>query len=168
MKTNPPNQRYLIVWSLLFLSNLSALGQEKPTTISASCNNDAAIEIIDQQVLETRTFDDEVGQIKTLIRAADLLWPYRESKARATFVEAFELAKQYYKLKGDAPTQDPSGIVIHSPDWRYSVIKAVAKRDSAWAKKLTRSCSHRRTNQSQSLCPSPWGLSQSLFTSQTD
>ncbi|MEK6281079.1 MAG: hypothetical protein AABN95_12065 [Acidobacteriota bacterium] len=126
---------------LLFALNLSVSAQQqKPAAVadtSASCNNDAAVEIIQQQLAETRTFDDEVGRITAVIRAADLLWPYEEKKSRAAFVEGLELAIQDFKDKGDEPKLEGRGIAITTPDMRYTVISAIAKRDLAWSRKLT-------------------------------
>lgn len=115
-----------------------ALAQEKPAPITASlsCNSDAAIEVIQQQLAETKTYDDDGQRITVLIRAADLLWPYREAQSRAAFSEAFDLAVQHFKEKGAAPKQD-GALLIGTPDMRYSVITAIAKRDLAWSRKIT-------------------------------
>ncbi|MGZ8844640.1 MAG: hypothetical protein ACXW18_13315, partial [Pyrinomonadaceae bacterium] len=84
----------------------------------------------------TKTFDDDARRVAVLIRAADLLWPHEEKKARTTFSEAFEVARRHFKEKGDGLTRE-GNLLIGMPDQRYEVIRAIAKRDSAWAKKLT-------------------------------
>lgn len=102
------------------------------------CNRDDALETIGQQIAITRTFDNAARRIAVLMRAADLLWPHQNDKARATFNEAFEVAVQNEKEK--TQTKDRSRVLIielQTPDPRYLVIRAVAKRDPAWAKKLT-------------------------------
>jgi hypothetical protein len=53
--------------------------------------------MIKQQVDLSKTFNDSVRRISVLIRAADLLWPYEQDKARAVFTEAFDLAKENEK-----------------------------------------------------------------------
>ncbi len=92
--------------------------------------------MIGQQIAITRTFDNAVRRTTVLIRAADILWPYQQDKARAAFVEAFEVASQYEKGKSEQ-SKDGRALLMESPDQRYVVIRAVAKRDSIWAKKLT-------------------------------
>jgi len=71
-----------------------------------------------------------------LIRAADLLWPYQQDKARAAFTEAFELATEIEK---EHDARGPRSIILRlqKPDQRYVVIRAVSKRDPGLAKKLT-------------------------------
>ena len=56
----------------------------------------------------------------------------------AAFTEAFELALQSEKEKGEAKDRPRARILpMATADQRYAVIRAVAKRDYAWAKKLT-------------------------------
>jgi hypothetical protein len=92
--------------------------------------------MIKQQVDVTRTFNNTIRRITVLIRAADLLWPYQQDKARAVFTEAFELATEIEK-ENDA--RGPRSIILRlqKPDQRYVVIRAVSKRDPGLAKKLT-------------------------------
>lgn len=103
--------------------SLSIFAQQKPlnTTIaSASCNDEAALEIIQQQLADTKTFDDDLKRITVLIRGADLLWPHQEEKSRAAFVEAFDLATRHFKGKGDDPQREGRGQLIPTPDQRYT------------------------------------------------
>jgi hypothetical protein len=104
---------------------------------SSLCSRDNALEIIREQVDAAKTFDDPAQSISVLIRAADLLWPYQQDKARATFTEAFDLAARDFKEKGDEPKRVGRAALVETPDRRYVVIRAVAKRDPAWAKRLT-------------------------------
>jgi tetratricopeptide (TPR) repeat protein len=126
---------------LLVAGSLSGItfGQEKSPVIPAptsSCSRDNALEIIQQQIEVTKTFDDPVQRIAVLIRAADLLWNFRPNKSRAALTEAFDLAVQTFKLKGVVPEYDGK-MLIGAVDHRYEVISAIAKHDIAWAKKLT-------------------------------
>jgi hypothetical protein len=93
--------------------------------------------MIKQQVDLTKTFNNTIRRITVLIRAADLLWPYQQDKARAVFTEAFELAIENEK---ENEQKAPRSLLLRlqTPDQRYVVIRAVAKRDSVWAKELTR------------------------------
>ncbi|MGI9069304.1 MAG: hypothetical protein ACR2HX_23250 [Pyrinomonadaceae bacterium] len=119
---------------------LTAQGQsqKKAVTVPASslCNQESALEIIKQQMDATRTFDDRVQRIAVLITTADLLWPYQNDKARAAFIEAFDLGRQEFKEKGDEVVREGKGLMADKPDPRYTVINAIAKRDLAWARKL--------------------------------
>jgi hypothetical protein len=114
-------------------------GQEKnqlPAAPPSSCSRENALDIIQQQILAARIFENEVQRITVLIRAADLLWPLRQDKARSAFSEAFEVAQHNFKEKGDADERDGK-LLVSVPDQRYSVLSAIAKRDAVWAKKLT-------------------------------
>ena len=131
--------RYLLVVILAIFSSLglsgSAIAQSRST--SAFCSRDNALELIHQQIDLTKTFDDAVQRINVLTRAADLLWPHKQQKARSTFIEAFDLATQNFKEKGDKPRTEGRAMLVEIPDQRYVVIRAVSRRDPAWAKKLT-------------------------------
>ena len=109
-------------------------------TISPLCTRDNAVDTAKQQILITRTFDNAVNRITVLVRAADLLWPHDQEKSLAAFMEAFDLAVQNFKEKGDQ-IQRASGsqfaAVIPVPDQRFTVISALAKRDPARARKLS-------------------------------
>ncbi len=114
------------------------LAQAKPAGAGKSplCSRDNALEMIKQQIDLSKTFNNTIQRITVLIRAADLLWPYQQDKARAVFTEAFELATENEK-ENDA--KGPRSIILRMqrPDQRYVVIRAVAKRDQVLAKKLT-------------------------------
>jgi uncharacterized FlaG/YvyC family protein len=114
------------------------LAQSKSAGTGASslCKRNDAMEMIRQQIEVTRTLDNAVRRITVLIRAADLLWPFQQDKARAAFTEAFEVAAQNEKGKSEQ-SKDGRSLLMEIPDQRYVVVRAVAKRDSVWAKKLT-------------------------------
>jgi hypothetical protein len=101
------------------------------------CNRSNAIDVIRQQIDVTKTIDDSTRRIAVLIRAADLLWSVQQEKARAVFTEAFEFATRSEKENEQTA---PRAIILRmqTADQRYVVIRAVAKRDSTWAKELTR------------------------------
>jgi len=102
----------------------------------SSCSRENALEIIQQHIDATKTFDNDVRRIAVLLRAADLIWPYQQEKGRATFTDAFDVATRNFKEKGDKPFNE-GRLVIQGPDQRYTVITAIAKHDSAWARKLS-------------------------------
>lgn len=112
---------------------------------SPLCTQENALEMIKQQVSFTKTFNDPLRRITVLIRAADLLWPYQRDRGRAAFTEAFELATEVEKENAQ---KGPRSILqrLQTPDQRYIVIRAVGKRDPAWAKALTRQMLKRETD----------------------
>jgi hypothetical protein len=124
---------------LLAVSMIQASAQSKRAVTGKSplCTHDNALEMIKQQVALTKTFNNSIRRITVLIQAADLLWPHQQDKARAAFTEAFELATETEK---ENDPKGPRSIILRLqvPDQRYIVIRAVAKRDSVWAKELTR------------------------------
>jgi hypothetical protein len=103
---------------------------------SALCIRENALTIIQQQIDFTKTFDDDVARIAVLIRAADMIWPAEEKRARAAYTDAFELAVRNFKEKGDAPTLEGK-LLVGTDDQRYIVITAIARHDPGWAKRLT-------------------------------
>jgi len=68
-----------------------------------------------------------------------MLWNVQQDRARATFQEAFEVASQNEKEKAQQAKGVSRMLIVElqTPDQRYVVIRAVAKRDSVWAKRLT-------------------------------
>lgn len=144
--SNSLNLRCVLLLTLSILAvstHHQALAQSKSAGTGASslCNRNDALEMMRQQIDVTRTFDNAVRRITVLIRAADLLWPFQQDKARAAFTEAFELAvqneKENEKERRDLWKKHRALLLLEAPDQRYVVIRAVAKRDSAWAKRLT-------------------------------
>jgi hypothetical protein len=115
-----------------------ALAQEKSQADirSSSCSRASALYTIRVQIDATRTFDDPVQRIAVLIRAADLLWPYQQERARSAFTEALDLARQNFNEKGDKPRRE-GHLIVGVPDQRYAVISTIAQRDSVWAHKLS-------------------------------
>jgi hypothetical protein len=97
------------------------------------CTRDNGLEMIRQQIELSKNFNT-TQRITTLIRAADLLWPYQQDKARAALTEAFDLAIEAEK----DPSKRSQSLRqrMQATDQRYVVIQAVAKHDSAWAKEL--------------------------------
>ena len=118
--------------------NSAALPQKKEDAPPRSflCSRDNGLEMIEQQIAGSKTFDESVPRIALLIRAADLLWPYRQDKARLAFTESLDLAIQNFKEKGDEPGRQ-GRLSVYVPDQRFMVIAAIAKRDPVWARKLS-------------------------------
>lgn len=120
----------------LIAGGVSAQSKPAGSGKSPLCNRDNAVEMIKQQIDLTKTFQNPVPRIAVLIRAADMLWPYEQERARRAFTDAFELATENEK---ENEQKGPRSLMLRLqiPDQRYVVIRAVTKRDSAWAKELT-------------------------------
>lgn len=116
-----------------------ASAQTKPgaPVKSPLCTTENAVDMIKQQAELTKTFSDPVRRIVVLIRAADLLWPHQPTRARAAFAEAFELAVEKEKIVDEKGTRSII-LRMQKPDQRFIVIRAVAGRDSRWARELAR------------------------------
>jgi len=138
---NRPVQLLLFITVLICAASCghSVWGQGRPGAPDKSqlCTRENALEMIKQQVALSKTIDYNFRRVTVLVRAADLLWPYEKERARAAFAEAFELAIEQEK---ENDRVGPRSIILRLqyPDYRYVVIRAVAKRDPAWAKLLTR------------------------------
>lgn len=118
---------------------LPAAAQSPPATTDAHpslCSRTYALELIQQQIDLSKTIDDSTKRITVLIRAANLMWPLQQDKARVAFKDAFEIAVQSEKEQSAQP-RDNRSLLMELPDQRYVVIRAVNTRDPAWAKKLT-------------------------------
>jgi hypothetical protein len=99
------------------------------------CDEERAVLLAEKQVEEVSTLDQPQKQIAVMIRAGDVLWNAQPSAARKIFTDAFELAEKVFKEKGDESKRDGK-LLIQVPDQRFVVMRAIAKRDGAWAKQL--------------------------------
>ena len=89
------------IFVVIPLHQTLAQSRSARTGASSLCNRNNAQEMIRQQIDVTKTLDNAVRRIAVLIRAADLLWPFQQDKARAAFTEAFEVAAQNEKETND-------------------------------------------------------------------
>ena len=128
-------------WPICFLAILTlvpnARPQNKETAINpqSSCSRDSALGIIQRQIDLGKTIDGDAKRITLTLRAADLMWPADQGKARATFRDAFEVATRLFKEKG-APDSRDGRLIVGGIDYRYTAITAIARRDSAWSEQL--------------------------------
>lgn len=104
---------------------------------SPLCTRDNALEMIKAQVDVAKSLSEAYRRIPVLIRAADLLWPHQQERARTIFTDAFDLATEHEK---EVDEKGPRTLVLRMqyPDQRHVVIRAIAKRDARWAKEITR------------------------------
>ena len=109
-----------------------------------ACEAGRALQLVRQQLSEAGAVEHGGQRVAVMARAADLLWPYDEAQARAAFADAFELASAHYREHGQEsserkPTRPGStlkGLTYALPDPRVTVIRALTRRDPAWAQKL--------------------------------
>lgn len=120
---------WTVAYCLVPIFVISSFAQKKLQPVPSLCSRQEALELVQQQIALSKTIDNDVKRIAVLTRAADLLWPHHNEKARAAFDEAFELAKRDYKKRGDDQISERVGLVSRPPDQRYVVINAIAKRD---------------------------------------
>ena len=120
----------------------SAPAEEKP---APSCDVERALQLVRAQLSESKAFASGAKRVSVMARAADLLWAFDEAQSREVFAEAFEVASSYYREHGQEhtarkPSRDDTtlqGLRYLVPDPRVVVIRAVARRDQAWALKLS-------------------------------
>lgn len=120
----------------------SAPADERP---APGCDVERALQLVREQLTEAKAFASGAKRVGVMARAADLLWPFDEVQARAVFAEAFEVASSHYREHGQEVSVRKSaradatmrGVTYMVPDPRVVVIRAVARRDSAWALKLS-------------------------------
>ncbi len=135
-----------VVLSMLCLSGASerilAQSNSAGSETVPFCDRSNAIDSIRQQIELAKTIDEPMRRIAVLLRAADILWPIDQRQAREVFTGAFDLAVESENgkekdIENVWRVNHSVLVLMQSPDLRYVVIRAVAKRDSAWAKKLT-------------------------------
>ena len=113
---------------------ISGFAQETKVD-SGGCNPDFAKFLVDQQVAESKSVPETDKRIRILTRSADFLWKFDQPTAREYFTEAFKVANDRFNEKGFEKRTE-KGWTFTSPDYRFEVIRAIAKRDGDWAKRL--------------------------------
>lgn len=129
----------LLLFVLVLALSAAAFGQEAKVenTLQASgCNNEFAKFLVDQQVAESRSVVQTNKRVRILTRSADFLWKFDQPVARSYFTEAFKVATDHFAEKGFEEKQEKGGLLILEPDYRFEVIRAIAKKDGEWAKRL--------------------------------
>src|SRR5262252_10953886 len=110
-----PYRLRIVAGLLVFVTGvfIPAVAQDKskPAAPVSTCSRDSALTIVDRQIDLTRTIDQDAKRVELLLRAADLLWPWEQEKARTTFSEAFEVARRDFKNTGASDTTFGRSIV---------------------------------------------------------
>ena len=123
-----------VLLALILLSSTVAAQKESERPV---CDREQAFGLIQEQIAQSKTVDNPAARISILTQGADLLWPYRQSAARSVFEEAFEVATQDFQ--SSQKQQAHAANRRSSPDQRLVVIRAIAQRDSEWARRLAKS-----------------------------
>jgi hypothetical protein len=126
----------ILIFCLCFIGASQAQTTKAPGISSALCNRENGVSIVTEQITSSKTMDETQRRVAVLIRAADVLWPYQEPRARAAFAEAMELAIQNFRDAGEVIKQE-GRLPVPQPDQRFVVISAIARRDREWARKLS-------------------------------
>lgn len=123
--------------SFIFLS-VTVQAQNNLKKPVKECNALLTRQLVEQQAEESKSVEETDKRINILLRVADFLWAADEETARKYFADAFQIAQARFQEKGLETLQkkESRGLVIPLPDYRFSVISAVARRDGEWAKKL--------------------------------
>jgi hypothetical protein len=124
----------------------------------APCDQARAVALIEQQAADARAFEPSAGKIRALVRAASLLWPHQQEAARKIFNEAFDLAAEHFRQRGDETRREGRGVSYTLPDQRFEVLREIAKHDAAWARRLAERVaaeSRREAEQAGAQPPSP-------------
>ena len=108
----------------------------KRATPAPACDQARAVALVEQQATDAKSFEPSAGKIRVLTRAASLLWPHRREAARKIFSEAFDLAAEHFRQRGDETRREGRGLVSRPPDQRFEVMREIARHDAAWARRL--------------------------------
>ncbi len=129
--------KYLVIclFSLLVTSN--TFTQTQSTKEVKQCDARMARQLVERQAIESKSVSESDKRINILIRVAEYLWEKESDSARNYFAEAFKVAQERFKEKGIVNTSTVKFYYQAEPDYRFSVIRAVAKHDAEWARKLT-------------------------------
>jgi len=165
VKPSSPRRLFALALCLLFASQTTFTQTTKKGETSAvapppapACDRQRALALVQQQAAEAKSFERPVGQITVMTRAADLLWPYNQDASRAIFAEAFQLATTHFLAKGDEAKHEGRAAMIILPDQRVVVMRAIAKRDAEWARKLALEAAEDTRRASDTKAPQVLGV----------
>lgn len=133
---------------------------QKRSPAPPGCDEQRALLLVQQQAAEARGFEDAVAQISVMTRAADLLWGHRRDAARAVFGEAFDLATKHYQKKGDESRVEGKGLLVTAPDQRFVVLRAVARHDAEWSRRLAEEVARETTLEAEKAAKAASGMQE--------
>jgi hypothetical protein len=121
---------------LILLAAFAVDAQTSAKKPVKQCNAMLARQIVEQQADFSKTLGETDQRVNVLIKVADFLWIADQESARDYFAGAFQVAQERFREKG-LEKKENKGLVIYQADYRFDVIKAIAKRDAVWAKNLS-------------------------------
>ncbi len=96
--------------------------------------------MVEQQVAGGKNTGETDKQIKILIRSANFLWEIDEEKSRDYLAQAFKIAEDRFNELGlehkKIGTYKGENLTVAVPDYRFEVIREIAKKDRVWADRL--------------------------------
>jgi hypothetical protein len=138
MKNRGPKLLFLFVILASSAFSQSPASAKSPTSVPAKkCEAQLARLLVDQLASDSKSIEETDKRVNVLIKVADFLWIPDVESARPLFAEAFQIARDRYKEKGRESSTDKGGMIRIQPDYRFHVIRAIAKRDAKWARTLT-------------------------------
>jgi tetratricopeptide (TPR) repeat protein len=123
----------LFAFIVLYLPIHAQPSQKKPVK---QCNAMLARQTVEQQADFSKTLGETDQRVNVLIKIADFLWTSDEPSARGYFTEAFKVAQERFREKGNEPLVQGK-MILRRVDYRFEVVRAIAKYDGEWAKKLS-------------------------------
>ncbi len=129
-------KRNFVIFSLTSLFFMGSLNAQDDPGFADLCNEEYVTFLVSQQVSEGRSVREKDKRIRILMRSADFIWPYDEASGRQYFAEAFKTAVEHFGEKGIEERSTTRGLSIPGPDFRFEVVRSIAKRDAVWARKL--------------------------------
>ncbi len=126
---------FIIILFSLFTA-FSAHAQTSVKKPVKQCNAQLARQIVEQQADFSKTLEETDKRIEVLIKVADYLWAADRESARGYFAEAFKVAQERFREKGNEPLVK-GNMILSRVDYRFEVIRAIAEYDAVWAKKLS-------------------------------
>ncbi|MDQ3130279.1 MAG: hypothetical protein M3Q99_05900, partial [Acidobacteriota bacterium] len=121
---------------LLFFTAGNIYAQTPKNAPVKKCNALYAQQLVEQQATESKSNTETDKRINILIKVADFLWIMDEDSARGYFAEAFQFARDKSREK-EIEKLTGSPFFVQKTNSPFKVIRAIAKRDWEWAKKLT-------------------------------
>lgn len=127
---------FLSALTAIVVSGFPTFAQTTSKKPIKQCNAQLARQLVEQQADFSKTLDKTDQRINVLIKVADFLWSSDRESARAYFAEAYKVAQERFREKGKEPLVE-GRMILNRIDYRFEVVRAIAKYDSVWAKTLS-------------------------------
>jgi hypothetical protein len=118
----------------LALSTPAVFGGSAPD--STLCEITFIRQIIEQQWLESKGIEEYGKRIDILVKIADLMWTIDAKTSHEYFAEAYQAAQNRFQEQ-ERQKNEGRNLAAMGPDYRFEVIRGIAKRDPEWAKRLS-------------------------------